>query len=273
MILAVGTRFPETDSSSWEGGVTFQIPPTRLIHVDIDPHEPGRNYPAFIAATADAALALRAIADAYGEPTPERGYDWARLRNEREAFLAPSRENAASDEFPLLPERILADVRRGDPRRDPRDGRGLEQERRRPAVPGRQPGLLPDPRRLLDDGVRPGGRPGRRRRPPPAARPSRSSATAPSVRTRASSRPRWRWEFAPIWVVMNNSAFGTIAGLQRKHYGTGYGCEFEADGSPYTAGLRRRSLAPAVPRGSASRARPSLEPALRSALQSGAART
>ena len=39
---------------------------------------------------------------------------------------------------------------------------------------------------------------------------------------------------APIWVVMNNAAFGTIAGLQRKHYGTGYGCEFEADGRSYT---------------------------------------
>ena len=33
---------------------------------------------------------------------------------------------------------------------------------------------------------------------------------------------------------MNNRAFGTIAGLERKHYGTGYGCEFEADGEPYS---------------------------------------
>ena len=39
---------------------------------------------------------------------------------------------------------------------------------------------------------------------------------------------------APVWVVMNNSAFGTIAGLERKHYGTGYGCEFEAEGAPYS---------------------------------------
>ena len=43
---------------------------------------------------------------------------------------------------------------------------------------------------------------------------------------------------APVWVVMNNSAFGTIAGLQRKHYGSGYGCEFEADGRAVLAGLR-----------------------------------
>jgi acetolactate synthase-1/2/3 large subunit len=39
---------------------------------------------------------------------------------------------------------------------------------------------------------------------------------------------------APVWVVMNNAAFGTIAGLQRKHYGSGYGCEFEAGGKPYS---------------------------------------
>jgi len=39
---------------------------------------------------------------------------------------------------------------------------------------------------------------------------------------------------APLWVVMNNSAFGTIAGLERKHYGSGYGCEFEAGGQPYS---------------------------------------
>ena len=39
---------------------------------------------------------------------------------------------------------------------------------------------------------------------------------------------------APVWVVMNNAAFGTIAGLERKHYGTGYGCEFQADGRSYT---------------------------------------
>ena len=44
---------------------------------------------------------------------------------------------------------------------------------------------------------------------------------------------------APIWVVMNNASFGTIAGLERKHYGTGYGCEFEADGRPYTPGFRQ----------------------------------
>ena len=115
MILAVGTRFPETDSSSWEPGVTFTIPPTRLIHVDLDPHEPGRNYPTHIAATADAALALRCHLCRLWPANSRARLRLGGLRSERDRFLAPSRENAVSDEFPLLPERILADLRRAAP--------------------------------------------------------------------------------------------------------------------------------------------------------------
>jgi acetolactate synthase-1/2/3 large subunit len=38
-----------------------------------------------------------------------------------------------------------------------------------------------------------------------------------------------------IWVVMNNSAYGTIAGLQESHYGTDYGCVFkDPNDEPYT---------------------------------------
>jgi acetolactate synthase-1/2/3 large subunit len=36
-----------------------------------------------------------------------------------------------------------------------------------------------------------------------------------------------------IWVVMDNSAFGTIAGLESMHYGTEFGCVFECDGKRY----------------------------------------
>lgn len=36
-----------------------------------------------------------------------------------------------------------------------------------------------------------------------------------------------------IWLVMNNYAFGTIAGLETQHYGSGFGCEFVCDGQPY----------------------------------------
>ncbi len=37
-----------------------------------------------------------------------------------------------------------------------------------------------------------------------------------------------------IWVIMNNCAFGTIAGLEKAHYDTTFGTVFEKDGVPYS---------------------------------------
>ena len=47
VLLALGVRFDDRTSSSWLPGYSFTIPPTKLIHVDIDPDEiapqlPGR---------------------------------------------------------------------------------------------------------------------------------------------------------------------------------------------------------------------------------------
>ena len=44
LIVAVGTRLAEANSSSWDPRFTFSIPPTRLIHIDADLAEIGRNY-------------------------------------------------------------------------------------------------------------------------------------------------------------------------------------------------------------------------------------
>ncbi len=233
VILAVGTRFPETDSSSWEPGVTFAIPPTRLIQLDIDPHEPGRNYPTAIAATADAGLALEAIVEAYGEPTPNRSHDWSRLREEREAFLAPSRANAASSEFPLLPERILADVRRAVPNAILVTDVGWNKNGVAQQYPVDTPDSFLTPGGFSTMGFGPSAVLGvvaaGTGRPAIALVGDGAFGSNPSVVATAVEMG-----IAPVWVVMNNAAFGTIAGLERKHYGTGFGCEFEADGSSYS---------------------------------------
>lgn len=64
VLLAVGTRFAEQTSSSFLHGASFSIPPTKVLHVDIDPREIGKNYPTEIGVVSDARTALRAIADA-----------------------------------------------------------------------------------------------------------------------------------------------------------------------------------------------------------------
>ncbi len=64
LIVAIVTRLAEANSSSWYRDVTFSIPPTRLIHIDIDDAEIGRNYPTELGAVADAKLALGALVEA-----------------------------------------------------------------------------------------------------------------------------------------------------------------------------------------------------------------
>ena len=41
-------------------------------------------------------------------------------------------------------------------------------------------------------------------------------------------------DIAVVWIIMNNLAFGTIAGLEKAHYGTTFGTVFEKNGKPYS---------------------------------------
>ena len=41
-------------------------------------------------------------------------------------------------------------------------------------------------------------------------------------------------DLAVVWVVMNNDAFGTIAGLEAAHYGTTFGTMFEKNGKTWS---------------------------------------
>jgi acetolactate synthase-1/2/3 large subunit len=71
-----------------------------------------------------------------------------------------------------------------------------------------------------------------------------------------------------IWLIMDNAAFGTIAGLESMHYGHSFGCVFEADGKPYRvdfAAMARACGADGVMIQSADE----LGPALKAAIASG----
>ena len=61
VLLALGVRFDDRTSSSWLPGYSFTIPPTKLIHVDIDPEEIARNYPVALGLMADVRTFLRQV--------------------------------------------------------------------------------------------------------------------------------------------------------------------------------------------------------------------
>ena len=173
-ILALGTRFAEADSSSWYAEYTFDIPATKLMQIDIDPAELGRNYPLEIGALADLKSALTVLIRVARRLAPsgvQRDELLAQIAANRATLKLQNSDAQVSDAWPMRPERILSETREVLPRRcDHHHRRGLEQERRGSAVRHPHPGHVPHPGRLRDHGLRRAG--GRRRedRPPGSSR-------------------------------------------------------------------------------------------------------
>jgi acetolactate synthase-1/2/3 large subunit len=114
VLLAVGTRFDDRATSAWLPGFTYSIPPTRLIHVDIDPAEIGRNYPPTVPILGDARIVLGQLREA-SDAVFDRGAWLERIGGWRERWedaLAPQR---ASDAVPIHPERVVTELRRALP--------------------------------------------------------------------------------------------------------------------------------------------------------------
>jgi acetolactate synthase-1/2/3 large subunit len=240
VILALGTRFKEADSSSWYPDYTFNIPPTRLIHIDIEPSEIGRNFPTEIGIVSDVRAALRVLNAVAQEliPAPRRQESLhAEIAREHRAFADSNEAAAMSDAFPMMPERILADLRAVMPR----DAylttdvgwnkNGVGQQ-----FPILTPGTVLTPGGFATMGFGPAAAIGAK-----LARPDRAVLSLvgdggfgqnPSVLATAREM-----DLGIIWIVMNNNAFGTIAGLQKAHYGLTYGTTFEAgsDAPDYAA--------------------------------------
>src|ERR1700676_5477927 len=114
VLLALGVRFDDRTSSSWLPGYSFTIPPTRLIHVDIDPDEIGRNYPVALGLMADVRTFLRQM---LGELATRQNIDgqaaarkkWldaiAGYREQWDAYIAPG---FSDDSTPIHPQRAAA---------------------------------------------------------------------------------------------------------------------------------------------------------------------
>ena len=91
VVLAVGTRFTEEETSGWR----LRLPET-LIHLDVDAGEIGRNYPASAALVGDARESLRALVDRLAGLEPRS----------RTAEVAALRKGIVDDCRELAPEGV-----------------------------------------------------------------------------------------------------------------------------------------------------------------------
>jgi acetolactate synthase I/II/III large subunit len=117
VLLAVGTRFPEMDTSSWRSGKFLDPGSCELIQVDVDQRAIGRYFPTSqLSAVADARIALEQIAERLETQPPARPPSVAVLEDERRAWATRLGAEAADDSVPMQPARILAELRRSLPR-------------------------------------------------------------------------------------------------------------------------------------------------------------
>jgi acetolactate synthase-1/2/3 large subunit len=269
VILAVGTRFAEANSSSWDPRFTFNIPPTRLLHIDADVAEIGRNFATELGVVADAKLALAAIARAARDVArPEQPTLRREIAEGRRAFAANWTDQYLSSQYPMRPERILSELRKAVPA----DGyivtdvgwnkNGVGQQ-----FPITVPGTFITPSGLATMGFGPAAALGVK-----LAQPDRAVVALvgdgafgsnPSVVATAMEAG-----LGVVWLVMDNAAFGTIAGLTNMHYGWEFGCLFEADGSRYRTDFAQMAKGYGA-EGVYIRSADELGPALAAALASG----
>lgn len=238
VILGLGTRFAEADSSSWYPGVTFDMEKTAFLQIDIDPTEIGRNYPVEIGAVADLKLALAQILEEAKKLCPEgikRPETVKLIAENRAAFKASNVDISNDGRFPMTPQRILKDVKETIPEDSiiftdvGWNKNGVAQQ-----YDITVPGTIHHPSGLATMGFGASALLGGK-----LACPDKVVLTLVGDggfgQNPSSLATAVEQNIKVIWVVMNNSAFGTIAGLEYANYQTRFGTEFRTpDGERYS---------------------------------------
>ncbi|RME43569.1 MAG: thiamine pyrophosphate-binding protein [Chloroflexi bacterium] len=111
LILAVAHTFSQVATNSY-GHKTIPRNP-RIVHIDLDATEIGKNYPVVVGLVGDAAAALRDLTQALpATPTHDRREWLAELEQDRADFWAQLAAMAEDDSCPISRMRLLGDLQK-----------------------------------------------------------------------------------------------------------------------------------------------------------------
>jgi len=109
VLLSVGCRFVDWSASSWRKGVTFAIPPTQLIQLEIDEREIGKNYPVAVPLVGDARAGLADLLDALGPGAASTSYG-EEIATLRRAWEQQVEVKSGSEATPMTMARAVREV-------------------------------------------------------------------------------------------------------------------------------------------------------------------
>ena len=109
VLLSVGCRFVDWSASSWRAGVTFAIPPTRLIQLEIDEREIGKSYPVTVPLVGHARAGLEDLLGAIGGGEAKTAYD-GEIDTLRAAWQKQVEVKSGSDATPMTMARAVREI-------------------------------------------------------------------------------------------------------------------------------------------------------------------
>ncbi|MBW1985025.1 MAG: thiamine pyrophosphate-binding protein [Deltaproteobacteria bacterium] len=114
VILALGCRFADETASSYKQGVSFSIPPSKLIHIDIDPHEIGKNYPVSVGIVGDAKACLQQILHELSDYSIdyERTDYFKEMQEEKKRWFNFVDEYRDDSKVPVMISTVLKEIRK-----------------------------------------------------------------------------------------------------------------------------------------------------------------
>ena len=215
VIMTIGNRFDEDETGAWEIGNTYNVEKSKIIQIHIDPRELGKTYPLEVGIHGDPREVLQeliAIIRATGR-TFERGTRQA-VAKARAAYFEEMAQYRDSDSVPINPHRLVRELEEVFPENGVQVGAAICarnyycHDRPKSAYYGYGMGLIGttmaqalgfavgDPDRKVVSVEGDGG----------FLIHSSMLATAAEYRL-------------PItWIVVNNSSYGTVWGLQRQYF-------------------------------------------------------
>jgi acetolactate synthase-1/2/3 large subunit len=114
VVLSVGNRFTDWSASSWRKGVTFSIPPSRLIQLDVEPREIGKNYPVAVPLVGDARAGLEDLLAALGPGGGAAAYRdtgyFAEIQRRKQTWLEQVEVKSGSTARPMTMARAVREV-------------------------------------------------------------------------------------------------------------------------------------------------------------------
>ena len=105
VVVFVGCRAGSVTTERWRHPAPGRA---KIVHIDVDPAVPGRNYKVDVPIVGDARLALAALDEAVSERKGDLAFVEARKRDKLDAFEAL----AASSDTPIKPERVVSVLNR-----------------------------------------------------------------------------------------------------------------------------------------------------------------